>query len=186
MEDVTRSALAGDEDPAARYEHRTQRPEIPVAGVVGGPGGGSERTKERERGRKLENRVAAVVCAGRSAVADRDVDVARGVDDRPAGGPYRTFAGHRDAVRDGGARTARRNAHYFTHVLAAVAGQSAEADIDVSVGHGQRRTLLVGSRIVAGQVHNARPSNHACGGIEGKENVLEPGDFGHGEERARD
>ena len=111
--------------------------------------------------------------------------MARGVDDRATGGPDGAFARDRDAVGDRGTTAARRNADDLAHILAAVASESAEADVDVTVGDGERRTLLVGPRIVASQVQSTRPQHGARGGIQGEQDVLEAGHFRDGKQRAR-
>ena len=180
---VPGSALAGDEDPAARDEHGAQRPEVLVAGVVACPGRGGEEAFELERGRELDHRIAAVVGAGGGAIADRDVEVARRVDHRPARCPDGSFADDRDPVRDRDTCTARGNAYNLTYVLAAIAGQPAESYVHVAVGDREGRTLLVSPRIVAGQIHGPRPADRSGGRIEGEEDVMEAGDFGHDEQR---
>ncbi len=82
------------------------------------------------------------------------------------------------------APSVRRHADDLATILAAVARQPPEPDVDNSAGDRQGRPLLVRPRIVPGQVDDARPADGAGGGIEREQHVLRPPDLGDDEDRA--
>ena len=114
-----------------------------------------------------------------------DQDVAVGGEHRAAGRPDRPLAAGRHHEVEARALPAGGDGHHRPDVLAAVAVQSAEADVDVAVGDRERGPLLDRGGVLegAGDVHLARPLHRPGGRVEGVEDVDGAGLLGHHEDR---
>src|ERR1700680_3393234 len=105
-----------------------------------------------------------------------------GIEDGAAGSPHGALPGNRHPVGDGRASARRGNADDLAPVGAAVARQTAKADIDIAVAESQCRPLLMRPRIVAGQVDPAGPAHGTGRSIEREEEVPRPADLSYHEE----